>query len=189
MAQHVRVAVSAIVVASVTLIASLKREEGIRYEPYYDTVGVKTVCVGSTNNVENRRYSEAECEALLRREVREYGTAALACIAVPISQSEYEAYASLAFNIGTGAFCKSTLVKKLRAGDYLGACKEILRWSAKQPELAPRRQREYQKCITPATQLIEVPNVVESVIAVPEDRGSWLGNRIRERFNGSDSGS
>lgn len=82
------------------------------------------------------------------------------CVQVPLHQREYDAYVSLAYNIGPAAFCGSTLVKKLNAGDYAGACGEIQRWTRFQgrdcalPEnarlcggLAKRRQAEYRQCI------------------------------------------
>ncbi len=47
---------------------------------------------------------------------------------VPLHQAEYDLYTHLAYNIGPGAFCGSTLVKKLNAGDYLSACQQILAW-------------------------------------------------------------
>ena len=72
------------------------------------------------------------------------------CVRVPLSQGEYDAYMSLAYNIGTGAFCNSTLVRKLNAQDYDGACKAILDWDKFKgralPGLTARRQEEYQKC-------------------------------------------
>ena len=72
------------------------------------------------------------------------------CVRVPLSQGEYDAYMSLAYNIGTGAFCNSTLVRKLNAQDYDGACKAILDWDKVKgralPGLTARRQEDYQKC-------------------------------------------
>lgn len=70
---------------------------------------------------------------------------------VPLHQYEWDAYVSLTFNIGSGAFCKSTLVKKLQQQDYVGACTQILRWDrfngAPLAGLTKRRQEEYTKCI------------------------------------------
>ena len=64
---------------------------------------------------------------------------------------EFSAFVSLTYNIGEGAFCRSTLVKKLNAGDYEGACKEILRWDRFQGKplrgLTLRRQDEYRQCM------------------------------------------
>lgn len=73
-----------------------------------------------------------------------------ACIKVPVSQNEYDAYLDFTYNVGVGAFCKSTLNKKLNAGDYEGACKELLKWDKAdgvvQPGLTKRRKEEYEKC-------------------------------------------
>ena len=70
---------------------------------------------------------------------------------VPLHQHEWDAYVSLTFNIGSGAFCKSTLVKKLQQQDYVGACTQILRWDrfngVPLAGLTKRRQEEYTKCI------------------------------------------
>jgi lysozyme len=70
---------------------------------------------------------------------------------VPMYQYEWDAVISWAFNIGSKAACGSTLVRKLQALDYPGACKELLRWDRFQgsvlPGLTKRRQDEYQKCM------------------------------------------
>ncbi len=77
-----------------------------------------------------------------------------ACIGdVELHQHEWDAYVSWAFNIGTGAACRSTLVRKLKASppDYAGACSELLRWNKQAgrvlPGLIKRRQAEYQLCM------------------------------------------
>lgn len=76
------------------------------------------------------------------------------CIRVPLAQHEYDAYLSLAYNIGPANFCGSTLVKKLNTTDYAGACAEILRWDKFKgqplPGLTRRRQAEYRQCLGPA---------------------------------------
>lgn len=73
------------------------------------------------------------------------------CVTAPLHQAEYDSFVSLAYNIGPGAFCSSTLVRKLNAGDYDGACKEILRWDRFQGKplrgLTLRRQRESALCL------------------------------------------
>jgi lysozyme len=73
------------------------------------------------------------------------------CVLVPLHQHEYDAYISLAYNIGSGAFCGSTLVRRLNASDYAGACAEIRRWENFQGKplrgLTLRREREYRQCM------------------------------------------
>lgn len=73
------------------------------------------------------------------------------CITVPLYQYEFDAYSSLAYNIGVNAFCTSTLVIKLNSGDYSGACEQIKRWDRFKGKplkgLTRRRQDEYKRCI------------------------------------------
>jgi lysozyme len=70
---------------------------------------------------------------------------------VPMYQHEWDAVISWAFNVGSQAACGSTLVKKLQAFDYAGACKELLRWDkfkgASLAGLTIRRQSEYRQCM------------------------------------------
>jgi len=51
------------------------------------------------------------------------------CIKVPLHQHEWDSFVQMSYNIGATAFCNSTLVKKLNAGDYVGACNEMMRWT------------------------------------------------------------
>lgn len=84
------------------------------------------------------------------RDINTFEGAIKKCVKVPLSQNEYDAYISLTYNIGAHAFCNSTLVRKLNAGDYEGACSEILKWDyfkgAKLRGLTNRRQKEFEKC-------------------------------------------
>ena len=85
------------------------------------------------------------------QDVQKFEGALKRCVNVPLHQYEYDAFISLAYNIGSAAFCKSTLVKKLNAQDYSGACLEILKWDRfkgkKLHGLTIRRQKEYQLCM------------------------------------------
>ena len=87
---------------------------------------------------------------LLQRDASEAERAVKRCAPVPMHQHEYDAFVSLAYNIGESAFCKSTLARKLNAGDYAGACREILKWDKFRGQplrgLTMRRQAEYQQC-------------------------------------------
>lgn len=62
------------------------------------------------------------------RDVQKFEGAIQGCITAPLYRHEFDAFVSLAYNVGSGAFCGSTLVKKANASDYAGACGEILRW-------------------------------------------------------------
>lgn len=73
------------------------------------------------------------------------------CVRVPLAQREYDVYVSLAYNVGFGAFCRSTIVKLLNEGRYEEACAQLKRWVYFQgkvlPGLVARREREYRQCM------------------------------------------
>lgn len=85
------------------------------------------------------------------RDVQAFEGALKQCVQVPLHQHEYDAYVSLSYNIGSKAFCGSTLVRKLNARDYAGGCQEILRWDKFKGKpvrgLTMRREREYKLCM------------------------------------------
>lgn len=130
----------------------------LNYEGFSDTAyipvpgDVPTIGFGSTKGVKLGDTITPE-KAIERayRDIRNTESAIHKCVHVPLSTSEYDAFTSLAYNIGTSAFCSSTLVKKLNAGDYEGACAEIKRWVYVKgqvvPGLANRREKEYRKCM------------------------------------------
>lgn len=86
----------------------------------------------------------------LLRDADKFAQAVKRCAPVPMFEYEFSAYVSLTYNIGEGAFCNSTLVRKLIAYDYAGACAEILRWDKVKGRtvrgLTVRRQAEHREC-------------------------------------------
>ena len=62
-------------------------------------------------------------------DVQRFEGALRQCVRVPLHQHEYDAYLSFAYNVGAGAFCASTMARRLNAGDYAGACAEFDRWT------------------------------------------------------------
>ena len=131
--------------------------EGLRNDPYNDIVGVKTVCVGETN-VAMRRYTDAECTAMLQKSLTGvYATQVIRCTPVLVDRPyNLAAATSLAYNIGTAAYCRSTVAKRFNAGDFVGACNGFLSWSyagGKQiPGLLNRRRDERRLCLQEAGQ-------------------------------------
>lgn len=127
--------------------------EGYKSVAYIPVPGdVPTIGFGTTDQVKMGDTIDP-VTALQRkiRDVEKFEGAVRQCVRVPLHQHEYDAYLSLAYNIGPGAFCNSTLVRKLNAGDYAGACQQILRWDRFKGQplagLAKRRQSEHLQCI------------------------------------------
>ncbi|WP_339617219.1 lysozyme [uncultured Gilvimarinus sp.] len=141
---------SAAAVLAITLI--IKPFEG-REDSYVDPVGVWTSCYGHTGEgvVPGREYSDAECEALLRLDTLEREAQLLRYVRVPISDEIRASLISFVYNVGVGNFRSSTLLKKLNAGDYVGACNELTRWTYAGGErlagLVRRREAERQLCL------------------------------------------
>lgn len=146
-----------IVIGALTLSASalvgIAVHEGYRGEAYIPVKGdVPTIGFGTTDGVKPGDTIEP-VQALVRKlaDVQRFEGALKQCVRVPLHQHEYDAFLSLAYNIGPGAFCGSTLVRRLNAGDYAGACAEILRWDRFRGEplrgLTLRRQAENRQCL------------------------------------------
>ncbi len=149
--KNIRLGIGALGI-SATVLVSIALHEGYREEAYQDAVGVATVGYGETTGVRmgDRTTPERALVQLLKSTEKHAG-AIRQCIKVPLYQHEFDAYVSLAYNIGPGNFCRSTLVKKLNAGDYTGACQEIKRWNKAGGKvlagLTKRRQKEYRLCM------------------------------------------
>lgn len=147
----VRTRVAGLLLSAAALVA-IAMHEGFRGRAYDDGVGVQTVGFGSTEGVKRGDQITVE-RALVRllQDAEKHQRELRACIGdVPMHQHEWDAIVSWAYNVGTGAACKSSLVRKLKAGDYSGACAELLRWDRAGgkvlPGLTKRRQAEYQQC-------------------------------------------
>jgi lysozyme len=151
-----------IIVASLTLSASAL--VGIALHEGWEPVArppvpgdVPTGGFGSTRNEAGtavrpgEKFTPQRGLVLLARDADDAAQAVRRCAPVPMFQHEFDAYVSLTYNIGTGAFCGSTLARKLNAGDYAGACAEILRWDKFQGQplrgLTLRRQAENRQCL------------------------------------------
>ena len=144
-------------VAALTLSAStlvgIAIHEGFRSTAYTPVPGdVATIGFGTTEGVRLGDSISVE-RALIRlmQDATKFEKAVKRCAPVPMYQHEFSAYVSLTYNIGETAFCSSTLAKKLNAGDYKGACDQILRWDKFKGKplagLTKRRQQEHQMCL------------------------------------------
>lgn len=137
--------------AGAIAIALLVWFEGVETKPYLDPVGVATVCAGHTGHVDmSRIYSEEECEALLAADLASAFEAVDRAVNVPVGEETRAALASFVFNVGTGAFQRSTLLRRLNGGEGAAACDELLRWTyaggRQLPGLVKRRQAERDLC-------------------------------------------
>lgn len=145
-----RMASGAIAISAAALIG-IASWEGFSDRAYNDGVGVQTIGFGTTAGVKpGDRIDPLKALHRLGKDADTISREMADCIKVPVAQYEFDAYASFSYNVGAPAFCESTLAKKLNAGDYVGACSELLRWTKaggrELPGLVKRRQAEYRQC-------------------------------------------
>lgn len=113
----------------------IKEFEGLYLKAYKDPVGVWTIGYGHTG-VKHRDGSvksgltitKQQAEKMLETDLStKYSPDVNKLVKVPLLQREFDALVSFHFN--TGALGRSTLLKKLNAGDKSGAAKEFPRWN------------------------------------------------------------
>ena len=75
------------------------------------------------------KWTQAQADEALHRDLQKFSTGVLPLVKVDIKQCEFDALVCFAFNVGIGALAKSTLLRKLNAGDSAGAADEFLRWN------------------------------------------------------------
>lgn len=108
----------------------IKSHEGLRLEKYLAPEGQWTVGYGHVirSGEELDVIDEAEAEALLIEDIKVAERAVDRFVEVPLNENERAALVSFVFNVGSGSFAKSTLRRKLNAGNREGAAEEFTRW-------------------------------------------------------------
>lgn len=138
----------------------VKEFEGLRTTAYKDSAGVWTIGYGTTGRagvgidpVEGMEITEAEAEYYLQKGLEKFSTEITGAITQPINENEFGAFVSLAYNIGSGAFKRSTALRKFNAGDKQGAANAMLMWNKAGGRvlngLVRRREAERALFLTP----------------------------------------
>ena len=133
------------------LIQMIKKNEG--FSPRItDDVGHPMIGYGCNLSVaeakkyEGQTISEVEAVSLLLSRLTPVVDLVNKIVKVPLTQNQFDALCDLIYNIGSGAFSKSTLLKKLNAKDYAGAASEFVKWNMAGgkvlPGLTKRREEE-----------------------------------------------
>ncbi|MEI9687478.1 lysozyme [Kosakonia cowanii] len=134
------------------VISLIKQFEGLRLTAYQDSVGVWTIGYGWTQPVDGKpirpgmTIKEETAERLLRTGLVGYESDVSKLVKVKLTQGQFDALVSFAYNLGTRALSTSTLLQKLNAGDYAGAADEFPRWNKAGGKVLPgltlRREAE-----------------------------------------------
>jgi lysozyme len=109
--------------------------------------GIWSIGYGSTHGVkEGDTCTEAEAEAMLKKDLEIAEDGVMSMVEVPLNQNEFDALVSFTFNVGTGSLESSTLLRRLNAGLRNQAAEQFERWNKQQgvilPGLTKRRALE-----------------------------------------------
>ena len=127
--------------------------EGKVNSTYVDPVGILTVCYGNTGKEATRgkTYSDDQCLDQLAQDLKQHDKQMMSYVYVPVTDFQHAAILSFTYNVGVGSFKSSTLLKKLNAKDYTGACNELPKWNKAGGKvlggLVTRREAERQICL------------------------------------------
>jgi lysozyme len=127
--------IAAIGVAAALIVSPLvtKWESGGKQHltAYRDIVGIWTICDGDTSNVRPGMVETPEgCERRLEAQLVAHAEPVLRCTpGLRDRPNQLAAAVSLAYNIGTAAYCRSTVARRFNAGDVRGGCDAFLMWT------------------------------------------------------------
>ncbi|GAA5100335.1 lysozyme [Bartonella acomydis] len=116
-------------------LALIKQWEGLRLNAYKDAIGVWTIGYGHTNSAgkpfvhKGMTLTEQQAEDLLRQDLRKFENAVEQAVQVSLTDEQFAALVSFCYNIGTTAFCNSTLLKKLNNSEYEAIPAELQKWT------------------------------------------------------------
>lgn len=168
----------------------IKSFEGLYLKAYLDPIGIPTIGYGTIEYPDGRRVtmsdpgiSEDDAVRYLQFEVDKKASEIEDLIKIQISDNEFAALASFAYNVGTGALGKSTLLRLLNANeDRLKIADQFLRWNKaggkELPGLTRRRQAERSLFLQPTpeeSQLPEETSEEEIEVSLKEIENKILG--------------
>ncbi len=115
-------------------LSLIKRFEGLKTTAYYCPAHIPTIGFGHTASVKAsdvgvKKITEAQAEKLLQDDLKRFEADVTRLVKVPINENQFGALVSLVYNIGTGAFAGSTLLKLLNTGRISEAAEQFGRWN------------------------------------------------------------
>ena len=135
-------------------LALLKQFEGFSARPYLCPAGVPTIGYGATYYPDGKKVTlrdkpvtEADATAMLRSMLVQYENGVSRYVQVPITQGQFDALVSFAYNLGLAALKGSTLLRLVNERNYVGAAAQFSRWNKASGKVLPglTRRREAER--------------------------------------------
>lgn len=117
--------------AAAALLAFTPKWEGTKLTTYRDIGGVLTYCTGATDNAQwGKTYTLQECRDQLDSDLAKHAQGIKGCLPWDkLTTGQKVAFVDAAYNIGTAAFCGSSMARRANAGDMAGACAALMMWN------------------------------------------------------------
>ena len=105
--------------------------EGCRLDAYRCPAGIPTIGYGATGPDIRMGmvWTQEQADERLAEDLARFAAGVERLVQVDLTDNQFAAIVSFAFNVGLGALRDSTLLRKLNAGDYLGAAGQLPRWN------------------------------------------------------------
>ena len=135
-------------------LSLIQQFEGFSAKPYLCPAGVPTIGYGATYYPDGRRVTMqdrpvtvAQATDMLRSMLTSYEAGVNRYVQVPLTQGQFDALVSFAYNLGLSALKSSTLLRLLNLRDYAGAAAQFLRWNRAGGKVLPglTRRREAER--------------------------------------------
>ena len=135
-------------------LSLIKSFEGFSAKPYLCPAGVPTIGYGATYYPDGRRVTMqdrpvtvAQATDMLRSMLASYEAGVSRYVLVPLTQGQFDALVSFAYNVGLSALKDSTLLRLVNARDYAGAAAQFARWNKAGGKVLPglTRRREAER--------------------------------------------
>jgi len=111
-------------------LVGLSQQEGEVPRVYSDVIGTSTVCVGHVTSLPlGTVVTHDYCQELLKQDTKGAERDVGQLVHIPVTQEQFDALVDFDFNVGHGNLAKSTLLKKVNAGDCPGAGAEFPKWN------------------------------------------------------------
>lgn len=130
----------------------IKQFEGLRLRAYKCPAGVWTIGYGHTSMAgppkvyENMRVTQVEAEYILKKDLLKFEIGVIDVVRVDLTQHQFDALVSFAFNCGVGALQKSGLLRRVNARQFDKVPAEFMKWTKaggrELPGLVRRRRAE-----------------------------------------------
>jgi lysozyme len=115
-------------------LALIRQSEGLRLASYRDAVGVWTIGYGHTSAAgeplvsPGQKITKEEADAILRRDVEKFSVGVRTMLKRRLADQQFSALVSFAYNVGLGAFRKSSVLQAVNAGDDAGVPQRLSLW-------------------------------------------------------------